>query len=41
MNLYKDLTDEEVFRWWVSKKGIKEWYYENKRQKSLFDDERQ
>ena len=39
MNLYKDLTDAEVFKWWVSKKGIKKWYYENKKQKSLFSSE--
>ena len=39
MNLYSDLTDAEVFRWWVSKKGIKEWYWENKKQYKLFSDE--
>lgn len=36
MNKYPDLTDEEVFRWWVSKKNIKEWYFENKLQGNLF-----
>lgn len=36
MNKYSDLTDEEVFRWWVSKKNIKEWYFENKLQGNLF-----
>lgn len=36
MDKYPDLTDEEVFRWWVSKKNIKEWYFENKLQGSLF-----
>lgn len=36
MGNFSDLTDEEVFRWWVSKKGIKEWYAENKLQGNLF-----
>lgn len=35
MNQYKDLTDWEVFRWWVSKEGIKKWYSDNKVQLSL------
>lgn len=39
MNCYADLTDAEVFRWWVSKKGIKQWYAENKKQYKLFSDE--
>ena len=39
MNEYQDLTDEEVFRWWVSKKGIKEWYFNNKVQLFLFGEE--
>ena len=36
MNNYAKLTDEEVFEWWVSKKGIKQWYAENKLQQKLF-----
>lgn len=36
MNQYTDLTDEEVFRWWISKQGIKHWYAENKLQQDLF-----
>lgn len=39
MNLYSDLSDEEVFRFWISKKGIKQWYCENKKQYELFSDE--
>jgi len=39
MNCYADLTDAEVFRWWLSKKGIKQWYAENKKQYKLFSDE--
>lgn len=39
MNQYPDLTDKEVFDWWVSKRGLKEWYYDNKVQGSLFTDE--
>ena len=38
MNRYADLTDEEVFKWWTSKQGIKHWYCENKLQGNLFDD---
>lgn len=36
MNSYTDLTDEEVFNWWISKDGIKQWYF-NHKQPSLFD----
>lgn len=36
MNNYADLTDEEVFEWWISKKNIKQWYFENKVQQYLF-----
>lgn len=32
---YKDLTDEEVFEWWISKKNIAEFYSEKKLQKKL------
>lgn len=38
LNDYVDLTDEEVFQWWVSKKSLKEWYADNKLQYSLFND---
>lgn len=37
-NEYQDLTDSEVFDWWVSKKGLKTWYFDNKVQLKLFDD---
>ena len=37
MNQYTDLTDEEVFRWWISKEGIKHWYAEHKLQRDLFE----
>lgn len=36
MNCYTDLTDAEVFKWWISKQGIKEWYAKNKLQGNLF-----
>lgn len=39
MNYYPDLTDQDIFNWWVSKKGIKKWYFDNKVQGSLFTDE--
>lgn len=38
MNRYTDLTDEEVFNWWISKLDIKHWYCEHKLQGNLFDD---
>lgn len=31
MNEYSHLTDDEVFEWWKSKKGIKQWCEENGR----------
>lgn len=37
MKDYIDLTDEEVFSWWISKQGIKKWYATNKRQLDLFE----
>lgn len=36
MSKYRDLNDEEVFEWWISKKNIQKWYYDNKVQKQLF-----
>lgn len=36
MNNYTDLTDEEIFDWWISKKNIKQWYSDNKLQQTLF-----
>lgn len=36
MNKYADLTDEEIAAWWISKKGIREWYADNKLQGKLF-----
>lgn len=38
MNNYTDLTDEEVFEWWISKEGIRKWYFEHT-QPRLFADE--
>lgn len=38
MNSYKDLTDDEVFEWWISKEGIRKWYY-NHKQPTLFDND--
>lgn len=32
---YPDLTPEEIFEWWTSKKGIKQWIAENKLQQKL------
>ena len=32
---YPDLTPEEIFEWWTSKKGLKEWIAENKLQQKL------
>lgn len=39
MNQYTDMTDEDVFEWWISKQSIKNWYTENKKQYTLFSDE--
>lgn len=36
MNQYPDLTDEEVFNWWISKEGIAKWYARYKQPK-LFE----
>ena len=36
MNQYPDLTDDEVFQWWISKEGIAKWY-SNHKQPSLFE----
>lgn len=35
MNKYKELTDEEVYQWWISKQGIRTWYINNKMQQKL------
>lgn len=32
---YKELTDEEVFEWWISKLDIRKWYFNNKVQQKL------
>lgn len=37
MSQYPELTDEEVFEWWISKEGIKKWYFKNKLHRNLFD----
>lgn len=37
MNKYSDLSEDEVFEWWISKLGIRTWYY-NHKQPSLFDE---
>jgi hypothetical protein len=37
MNKYSDLTDEEIFEWWISKENMQKWYYSHKVQLSLFD----
>lgn len=34
---YQDLTDEEIYEWWVSKRNMKEWYYDLKYQGKLFE----
>lgn len=39
MSYYPDLTDNDIFRWWLSKKGIRTWYNEHKVQGSLFPDD--
>lgn len=36
MNQYPDLTDEEVFHWWISKQGIAKWYA-NHKQPNIFE----
>lgn len=36
MNQYPDLTDDEVFQWWISKESIEKWYA-NHNQPSLFE----
>lgn len=36
MSDYMDLTDQEIFDWWISKKPIKQWYSEQKKQLQLF-----
>lgn len=38
MSNYTDLTDEEVFEWWISKKSIKQWYCDNELQLKLFNE---
>lgn len=37
MAKYPDLTDEEIYNWWISKKGIKQWYSERKTQDELLE----
>lgn len=37
VNKYKDLTDEEIFEWWISKEKLEKWYYNHKVQMQLFD----
>lgn len=32
---FPNLTDEQVFEWWTSKKGLKQWYAENVMQQKL------
>lgn len=39
MTKYKDLTDEEVFKWYISKQTMKKWYAENKLQQKIFKEE--
>lgn len=39
MNTYADLTDKEIFEWWISKDNMKKWYYSHKVQGKLFSDE--
>lgn len=36
LNFYPDMTDHDIFEWWLSKLGIRTWYNENKRQGRLF-----
>lgn len=33
---YPDLSVEEIYAWWISKKSIRQWYSENKLQGDLF-----
>lgn len=35
-DVYKDMTDEDVFQWWLSKKKLKEWKADNIYTKDLF-----
>lgn len=35
MSDYKELTDEEVYQWWISKQSIRTWYLNNKMQQKL------
>lgn len=35
MQNYKELTDEEVYQWWISKQSIRIWYFNNKIQQKL------
>ena len=37
MNKYPDLSAEDVFEWWISKEGIKKWYFKNKLHGNIFD----
>ena len=37
MNKYSDLTDEEIFEWWISKENMQKWYYGHKVQMQLFN----
>ena len=37
-NSYQDLTDEEIYEWWISKRNMKEWYADLKYQGKLFDE---
>jgi len=37
MNKYSDLTDEEIFEWWISKENMQKWYYDHKVQMQLFN----
>lgn len=37
LNKYSDLTDEEIFEWWISKENMQKWYYGHKVQMQLFN----
>ena len=37
MNKYSDLTEEEIFEWWISKENMQKWYYGHKVQMQLFN----
>lgn len=37
LSYYPDMSDQDIFEWWLSKLGIRTWYNEHKRQGRLFE----